>query len=102
MTIAETILWRALRGSRFSGPKFRRQVPVGKYVADLLSVEHRLIVELDGRPHNTEEAIAHDRTRDSFLIANGYRVLRFPNDLIIGGCDLALKEIETAIRSKNF
>jgi very-short-patch-repair endonuclease len=101
MTIAETILWRALRGSRFSGLKFRRQVPVGKYVADFLSVEHRLIVELDGRPHDTEEAIAHDMKRDAFLRANGYRVLRFPNDLIIGGCDLALDQIQTAIMRRN-
>ena len=101
MTIAETILWRALRGSRFSGLKFRRQVPVGRYVVDFLSVEHRLIIELDGRPHDTDEAIAHDRKRDVFLRANGYRVLRFPNDLIIGGCDLALQQIETTIKSKN-
>jgi len=51
MTNAEVALWRCLRGSRLDGLKFRRQVPIGVYLVDFLCVEHRLIVELDGRPH---------------------------------------------------
>ena len=49
MTMAEAMLWRALRGSRFAGLKFRRQAPVGPYIADFLCIASRLIVELDGR-----------------------------------------------------
>ncbi len=96
MTIAETILWRALRGSRFKDMKFRRQVPVGPYVADFLCVALSLIIELDGPPHDTDEQRAHDRKRGAYLRAQGFNVLRFSNDIIIGGCDLALAQIKVA------
>ncbi len=98
MTRAETILWRALRGSAFNQLKFRRQGPIGPYFADFLCVAHKLIVELDGPPHHAEEQKAHDRKRDAYLRAQGYTVLRFPNDLIIGGCDLALIQIANTIK----
>jgi very-short-patch-repair endonuclease len=78
------MLWRDLRGGRL-GVKFRRQVPIGPYIADFVSLEARLIVELDGRPHKTPEQQAHDRKRDVWLRAQGFRVLRFSNDLLLGG-----------------
>lgn len=96
MTEAETILWRSLRGSA-TGMKFRRQVPIGKFVADFLCIEHRLIVELDGRPHEDESQKAHDAARDASLVAHGYRVLRFNNDLVIGGGDIVLDRIREAV-----
>ena len=65
MTVAEEIMWRSLRGSSLDGLKFRRQVPIGRYVVDFLCVEHRLIVELDGAPHEREEQIRHDAARDA-------------------------------------
>ena len=64
MTVAESMLWRALRDSRLGGLKFRRQVPIGRYVVDFLSVESRLIVELDGPPHDDPMQRAHDDARD--------------------------------------
>jgi very-short-patch-repair endonuclease len=64
MTNAEDILWRSLRGSALDGLKFRRQVPIGSYVADFLCVQHRLIVELDGRPHDDEDQRRRDAARD--------------------------------------
>jgi very-short-patch-repair endonuclease len=99
MTIAETMLWLALRGSRFKGMKFRRQVPVGPYVADFLCIASKLIVELDGRPHEDDAQKAHDKKRDAYLRAQGFTVLRIPNDLVIGGCDLALRQIEIAAKA---
>ena len=59
MTAAETMLWRSLRHSGI-GAKFRRQVPIGPYVADFACVAARLIVEIDGRPHGEPEQQAHD------------------------------------------
>jgi very-short-patch-repair endonuclease len=97
MTVAERILWRALRDRQCDGLKFRRQVPVGRYVADFLCVEHRLIVELDGPPHESEEQRLHDASRDAWLRAHGYRVLRLANELVIGGGDIALNRILAAI-----
>lgn len=97
MTRAEAILWTQLRGSRLAGAKFRRQVPLGPYVADFLCVDAMLIVELDGAPHEREAQRAHDDLRDAWLTARGYCVLRIPNDLIFGGCELALQQIAVAL-----
>jgi len=97
MTVAETILWRSLRGGQCGGLKFRRQVPIGRYVADFLCVEHRLVVELDGPPHEDEEQKRHDASRDAWLRERVYRVLRLGNELVIGGGDIALDMIRAAI-----
>ena len=97
MTNAEAMLWRALRGSRLNGVKFRRQVPVGPYIADFLCFQRRLIVELDGAPHDGEERKDRDATRDQWLREQGYRVLRFPNDLMLGGGDLVIDAIRAAL-----
>jgi very-short-patch-repair endonuclease len=97
MTNAEAALWRALRGSRIDGLKFRRQVPVGPYIADFLCFEHRLIVELDGTPHDSDERKNRDSVRDDWLRRQGYNVLRFPNDLVIGGGDIVIDKIQAAI-----
>ncbi|MFO1102824.1 MAG: DUF559 domain-containing protein [Methylocystis sp.] len=99
MTIAEEILWRSLRRSGLDGLKFRRQVPIGRYVVDFLCVEHRLIVELDGPPHDKDEQRLHDAARDEWLRAQGYRMLRFQNDLVIGGGNIPLDRIREAIRT---
>jgi very-short-patch-repair endonuclease len=96
MTLAETILWGSLRG-RGVGAKFRRQVPIGPYVGDFVCVSAKLIVELDGPPHQKSEQQAHDERRDRWLEANGWRVLRVSNDLVIGGSELVLQEIRNAI-----
>jgi very-short-patch-repair endonuclease len=101
MTFAETILWRVLRGSRLAGYKFRRQVPVGIYVADFLCVRESLIVELDGAPHDDPDQRAHDLRRDIWLRQEGYRILRLPNDLVIGTCDLAVEQILHGLRNDN-
>ena len=98
MTNAEEILWRELRGRKFLGLKFRRQMPVGPYVADFACIERKLIVECDGRPHENDEQRAHDARRDAWFRENGRRVLRIPNDRVIGGGNLALDDIRDALR----
>jgi very-short-patch-repair endonuclease len=91
MTIAEDMLWRSLRGRGFEGMKFRRQVPIGPYIADFACLERKLIIELDGRPHEEPDQAAYDRWRDNWLIAQGWRVLRLDNERVIGGA--ALRDI---------
>ncbi len=75
-TEAETALWHMLRDRRFSGYKFRRQVPIGEYIADFICYSERLIVEADGSQHGKN---AHDGKRDAWLKAEGFRVRRFWN-----------------------
>jgi very-short-patch-repair endonuclease len=75
-TDVEKRMWAVLRDRRFDGVKFRRQVPIGNYIADFLCYEARLIVELDGSQHGDS---IRDAVRDDWLRSNGYRVLRFWN-----------------------
>ena len=79
MPLAERRLWSRLRRSAL-GYRFRRQYPVGDYVADFACVAGRLIVEVDGDSHyaNQNEK-AYDDRRTAFLEANGWCVLRVTN-----------------------
>jgi very-short-patch-repair endonuclease len=78
MTPAERRLWALLR-RRQTGVKFRRQEPVGQWIADFLSHSARLIVEVDGETHATPEGLMRDTARTASLRSRGFRVLRFSN-----------------------
>jgi len=76
MTDDERILWSELRGRRLSGLRFRRQVPLGRYVVDFACFEHRLIVEVDGLQHGEPDQKARDDTRTAWLESRGLKVFR--------------------------
>jgi len=86
----ERLLWKLLRDRRLDGLKFRRQVPLGRYVADFVCMRHRLIIEADG-PHH-EDSLTHGE-RDAWLRGQGFRVLRFTNGAIQGSPDAVLNQI---------
>jgi 2-isopropylmalate synthase len=90
LTEAERKLWHALRDRRMQHVKFRRQAPVGPYVADFLCTEHRLIVEADGGGHAEN---ARDAARDVWFTRNGYKVLRFWNTDILTARESVLATI---------
>jgi very-short-patch-repair endonuclease len=96
---AEAMLWRIVRDRRCAGEKFRRQMPLGGYIADSVCLERRLVVEVDGPSHETEEQRARDEKRDAWLLANNFRVLRLSNDLVIGTPELAEQRILEALRA---
>lgn len=75
----EKVLWRALRGRRFAGFKFRRQHAVGDYILDFYCADAKLAVELDGSQHGHPEGIQRDGEREKFLAEKGIAVLRFWN-----------------------
>lgn len=75
MTLPEGLLWQALR-KRPSGLKFRRQHPIGQYIADFYCASARLIVEVDGEGHSMGSRPLRDARRDQWLNAQGLRVLR--------------------------
>lgn len=83
MTDAEKFLWNQLRCRRFAGFKFRRQAPIGPYIADFACWEGRLIVELDGAHHLEPDQQKHDEQRTDWLIRHGFRVLRFTNAAVM-------------------
>ena len=75
MTDAEQLMWFHLRNRSMLDAKFRRQCPVGPFVADFVCAEARLIIEIDGSQHGSDV----DAARTRFLERRGYRVLRFWN-----------------------
>mgnify|MGYP003947218511 CR=1 FL=1 len=97
-TRAEEALWKALRGRRLDGLKFRRQHPVGRYFADFACEPLRLVVELDGGVHDQDEAHLNDYLRQQEMEALGWCVLRFPNERVLSDIAGVLGEIRRQAR----
>jgi very-short-patch-repair endonuclease len=95
MTDAETRLWHELRAKRFENYKFKRQVPIGKYIADFACLTHKLIVEVDGSQHEGSQT---DMARDRWFNAQGFRVLRLWNRELLLDTDGALLSILAALK----
>ncbi|WP_230482781.1 endonuclease domain-containing protein [Sphingomonas sp. Leaf21] len=85
------MLWQKLRGSP-GGVRFRRQHPIGCYVADFFCAKARLVVEVDGAIHGVDQRPLRDTARDRFMSDNGYRVIR------IGAADI-LRDAEAVAAS---
>ena len=81
MTEAERRLWQMLRSRQTEECRFRRQVPIGGFIADFACHAARLIVEIDGGQHDPSSESEASRTR--FLEGEGYRVLRFWNNEVL-------------------
>lgn len=96
MTEAERTLWFLLRSRRFSGFKFRRQVPIDPYVADFLCFERKIVVECDGSQHADS---AHDARRDAWFAARGFRTLRFWNHDVLRNRDVVADTLFAALSS---
>ncbi len=79
MTEGERKLWQLLRRKQLAGFRFRRQAPIGPYIADFFCPQAKLIIELDGAPHTDEERTYRDADRTRWLETNGCRVIRFWN-----------------------
>jgi very-short-patch-repair endonuclease len=90
-TPAEKVIWEQLRDKRLGGFKFRRQAPMGRFIADFYCPACKLIVEIDGDIHDNqiEEDILRTKEMESF----GYRVIRFRNEEILSNIKLVLNKI---------
>lgn len=82
-----------------TGVKFRRQHPLGKYIADFYCHKLKLVIELDGNIHQLPEVIQNDLEKQDFLESEGLKVLRFTNDEIFGQLDKVLEQINKHISS---
>ncbi|MBI3408290.1 MAG: endonuclease domain-containing protein [Planctomycetes bacterium] len=91
---AEALLWRELRNRRLGGFKFRRQHPVGAYVADFACVECKLVVELDGESHLSRKP--RDQVRTTSLESEGWQVLRFWNTEVYDDTEAVKQSIYNA------
>jgi very-short-patch-repair endonuclease len=95
-TDAERKLWSKLRDNQIDGVKFRRQQPIGNYIADFVSFEKRLIIEIDGGQHNEDKNTMKDEQRTAWLEKDGYRVIRFWNNDVLLNSEGVLMKIREA------
>ncbi len=93
MTLPEKRLWEALRKTHLP---FRRQAPIGRYIADFVCHQARLIIEVDGFWHENPEARLRDAKRDAWLASQGYRVIRLRNQQVM---DDTLAIVEAILRT---
>ncbi|UYO50043.1 DUF559 domain-containing protein [Rhodopseudomonas palustris] len=95
-TDAERVLWQRLRHDLvLANSHFRRQVVIGPFIVDFASRGARLVIELDGGQHDEQRAA--DEVRSRYIEAQGYRVLRFWNNDVLGNLDGVLAEIQSAL-----
>jgi very-short-patch-repair endonuclease len=92
-TAAEEILWASLRNRRLSGAKFRRQQPIGRYIADFYCHEARLVVELQGGIHNRANQRDYDNVRKTVIEQLGIKILSFNNNEVTQDLERILTEI---------
>jgi very-short-patch-repair endonuclease len=92
-TDAELLLWSRLRGRRLGGWKFKRQVPIGSYIADFFCADSWLIVELDGGHHNRDQVAERDRQRTEELSGRHYLLVRFWNHEVMTELDSVCETI---------
>jgi very-short-patch-repair endonuclease len=95
MTNAERKLWYALRDRRFAGFKFRRQVPIGPFIADFICFEERLVIEVDGGQHADS---LQDKRRDRWFAANKFRVMRFWNNQVLSNLEGVMTLLAKALK----
>ena len=94
LTPSEACLWNELRGSRL-GVAFRRQVVIGRYIADFCAAAARLVVEVDGGFHQGRSRL--DEHRDEHLRRAGYRIVRIPAALVTAHVGAAVSLIRAAL-----
>ena len=95
-TIAEQVLWEHIRDKAL-GTKFLRQHIIGDYIADFVSPEHHLIIEVDGAYHAEWQQLEKDEDRTGKLNKMGFRVVRFTNEEILNDIETTIKTIKAYI-----
>ena len=94
-TDAEIVLWNRLRNRQIDGHKFVRQEPIAGYICDFVCREKSLVIEVDGGQHSESE---DDVARDRRLRDEGYRVLRFWNNEVLGNIEGVLLNLQRELR----
>jgi very-short-patch-repair endonuclease len=93
-TSAEAKLWQALRNRRLARWKFRRQHPIDRYIVDFVTIDGKLIVEVDGVTHAEPSELARDKARSDVIEACGFLVVRVSNTDVYDNLEGVLEMIE--------
>ena len=97
MTDAERHLWAKIRMKQLKGYQFYRQKPIGDYIVDIFCPRAKLVIEVDGSQHSSDEMTEYDRIRDEHISSLGLRVLRFTNTEVLTHIREVLERIEEEI-----
>ena len=95
-TVAEQKIWEAVRNSNL-GHKFRRQHSIGQFIVDFVCIEKKLVVEIDGPIHDTQQR--EDAERTKFIEGEGFKVIRFSNEKVLSNPEEVLAKIKIALSS---
>lgn len=93
MTRAETVLWDYLK-TKPLGYKFRRQHPIGIYIADFFCYRSKLVIEVDGGVHEQPEVKKYDEERQKMIESEKLTVIRFTNDEVIKCLEVVIQKIK--------
>ena len=99
MTDAEKRLWAKIRMRQMGGHQFYRQRAIGNYIVDFYCPKAKLVLEVDGGQHYSDEQIEIDRKRSSYLNRLGFKVMRFTNLDVLNNIDVVLDEIYRYLKS---
>ncbi|HET9745921.1 MAG TPA: vitamin B12 dependent-methionine synthase activation domain-containing protein [Chitinophagaceae bacterium] len=99
-TQAENVLWTLVKSKKLEGFKFRRQHIIGNYIADLVCLKRRLIIEIDGLPHQLPQNQESDEARTAWLNMKGFKVIRFKNEEVLNKTEEVLNKILTTLNSQ--
>lgn len=99
-TSAEARLWQALRNRRLARWKFRRQHPIDSFVDDFVTLDGKLIIEVDGVTHDSQAAIARDHERTAMLESLGFHVVRVTNTDVYDNLDGVLEMIDSTLSAR--
>jgi very-short-patch-repair endonuclease len=97
-TLAEVTLWKQLKNGQ-TGRKFRRQHSIENYIVDFYCTEEKLIIELDGEPHNNLGIVSRDGDRTERLTKLGYKIIRFENNTVVNNSLNVIEEIKRHFRN---
>ena len=100
LTAAENVLWQEIRRKQVGGFYFRRQVPIGPYIADFACVKEKLVIEVDGIGHAEPDEIARDAKRTAYLENLGWSVVRFMNVDVFDETDAVVESIWLHLKRK--
>ncbi|MBM2817075.1 MAG: hypothetical protein HW421_3837 [Ignavibacteria bacterium] len=95
LTKAEVVLWLKLKNKQLNGLQFYRQKPIGNYIVDFYCSKAKLVLELDGGQHYSDEGKSLDEVRNKFLDSVGLKVLRFSNNDVMNNIEGVIKKIES-------
>jgi 5-methyltetrahydrofolate--homocysteine methyltransferase len=99
-TDAEAALWELVKSKKLEGYKFRRQHIIGNYITDLVCLDSRLVIEIDGLIHQLPENKESDIVRTEWLNEKGFKVIRFTNDDVLFNTDNTIEQISLTLKAQ--